>query len=92
MNIGSCTYPVEQLLSDAVELGVCDLLMPEGQACELPLMAGSYAPGDQALEVTLPEIPAVLEPFLKGRIAAKVIGIKPDGTEIACLSVTLELN
>merc|ERR1712111_50155 len=41
LNIGSCTYPVEH--------GVCDLLMPEGQACELPLVAGSYAPGDQAL-------------------------------------------
>ena len=92
LQIGSCTYPVEQLLADAAMLGICDMLMPEGQACELPLNPGSYAPGDQAVEVTLPEIPAALEPFLKGNIKAKAIGIKPDGTEIACLSVTLELN
>ena len=68
------------------------MLMPENQACELPLNPGSYAPGDTPIEVTLPEIPAALEPFLKGKIEAKAIGIKPDGTEIACLSLTLELE
>ena len=80
------------MLADAAMLGICDMLMPEGQACAEPLNPGSYAPGDVPLTVTLPEIPATLEPFLKGRIKAKAIGIKPDGTEIACLSVILELN
>ena len=92
MNIGSCTYPIQRLLGDALELGICELFLPEGQACSLPLNPGSYAPGTEALEVTLPEIPAALEPFLKGKINAKLIGIIPDGTEIVCLETTLELE
>ena len=67
------------------------MLMAEGQACSLPLMPGSYAPGSDALEVTIPDIPAALEPFLKGNIEAQAIGIKPDGTEVACLQVLFEL-
>ena len=66
--------------------------MAENQDCSLPLNPGSYAPGDQKLELTLPEIPAALEPFLKGRIEAQIIGIIPDGTEIVCLQTELELN
>ena len=92
MNIGSCTYPIQRLLDDALKLGICELFLPEGQACSLPLNPGSYAPGTEALEVTLPEIPAALEPLLKGKINAKLIGIIPDGTEIVCLETTLELE
>eukprot|EP00093_Oithona_nana_P009909 09909.XXX_599589_598912_1 [CDS] Oithona nana genome sequencing. len=92
LEIGSCTYPIQRLLDDALELGVCELFLPEGQDCSLPLNPGSYAPGTEALEVTIPDIPAVLEPFLKGKINAKLIGIIPDGTEIVCLETTLELN
>ena len=58
----------------------------------MPLEAGEYAPGDDVLEVVLPDIPDVLQPFLKGRIEAKVYGMLPDNTEIACLSLLLELN
>ena len=67
------------------------MLMPEGQACELPLRPGSYAQ-DVSFELTLPEIPAIWEPFLKGNIKAKLFGIKPDGTKISCISVTYEFN
>ena len=66
--------------------------MAEGQECSLPLNPGSYAPGDQPLELTLPDIPAALEPFLKGKIEAQIIGIIPDGTQIVCLQTELELN
>merc|ERR1711963_1147511 len=44
LNIGSCTYDVQKLLDDAAALGVCDMIMAEGQECTLPLMPGSYAP------------------------------------------------
>ena len=79
-------------MDDAQALGVCELLLPEGQDCSLPLNPGSYAPGTEAIEVTIPDIPAALEPFLKGKINAKLIGIIPDGTEIVCLETNLELN
>ena len=89
--IGSCLIEVDHLLEDALELGICDQLMAEGQACSLPLMPGSYAPGSEAMEVVIPEIPAALEPFIKGNIEAKAYGIKADGTEVACLQTLLEL-
>ena len=70
---------------------ICNGLMAEGQACALPLMPGKYAPGTESVEITLPDIPAILEPFLKGQVLAQAIGTKPDGTEVACLEITLEL-
>ena len=79
-------------MDDAQALGVCELFLPEGQDCSLPLNPGAYAPGTEAIEVTIPDIPATLEPFLKGKINAKLIGIIPDGTEIVCLETNLELN
>ena len=79
-------------MGDAQALGVCELFLPEGQDCSLPLNPGAYAPGTEAIEVTIPDIPAALEPFLKGKINAKLIGIIPDGTEIVCLETNLELN
>ena len=66
--------------------------MAEGQDCNLPFMPGQYAAGDDTIEILLPEIPAVLEPFLKGTINAQAIGKKPDGTPVACLEVNLELE
>ena len=79
-------------MDDAQALGVCELFLPEGQDCSLPLNPGAYAPGTEAIEVTIPDIPAALEPLLKGKINAKLIGIIPDGTEIVCLETNLELN
>ena len=70
---------------------ICNGLMAEGQDCNLPFMAGDYAAGSEKIDIVLPEIPAVLEPFLKGNIQAQAIGKKPDGTPVACLEVMLEL-
>merc|ERR1711997_24016 len=95
LHIGSCDYTVQHLLDTLLGADggqeICDGLMAEGQACALPLMPGSYAKGDEAIIIDLPEIPAILEPFLKGTIQAQAIGTKPDGTEVACLEVMLEL-
>ena len=67
--------------------------MAEGQDCNLPFMPGQYAAGTDKIEILLPEIPAVLEPFLKGTINAKVTGKKADGTDNgSCLEVNLELE
>merc|ERR1712156_493017 len=96
LNIGSCDYDVQHLLdtlkgADGGE-EICNSLMAEGQDCNLPLMPGSYAKGDEAIVITLPDIPPVLEPFLKGTIKAQAIGKKPDGSAVACLEVMLELE
>lgn len=66
--------------------------MAEGQSCAMPLNPGSYAPGNDALEVTIPDIPAILEPFLKGDISVKAQGFDPSGAEVACLALTIELS
>lgn len=66
--------------------------MAEGQDCSLPLNPGAYAPGNTPLEITLPDIPAALQPFLKGDITAQAQGIKADGSKIACVELTLELE
>ena len=66
--------------------------MAEGQDCNLPFMPGQYAAGTDKIEILLPEIPAVLQPFLKGTINAQVTGKKADGTPVACLEVNLELE
>lgn len=68
------------------------MLMAEGQACSLPLAPGAYAPGSTPLEIDLPDIPAALEPFLKGDITAQATGIRADGSKIACVELTLELE
>merc|ERR1739848_383733 len=72
LNIGSCSYDVQHLLDElkGAEGGmeICTTLMAVGQPCDLPLMPGQYAAGDDTIEILLPEIPPVLEPFLKGNI------------------------
>ena len=55
------------------------------------LQPSQYAAGTDKIEILLPEIPAVLQPFLKGTINAQVTGKKADGTPVACLEVNLEL-
>ena len=96
LNIGSCSYDIQHLLEvlkgAAGGEEICKGLMAEGQDCNLPFMAGQYAAGTDVIEILLPEIPAVLQPFLKGTINAKVTGKKADGTPVACLEVNLELE
>ena len=97
MNIGSCRYDIQHLLEvlkgAAGGEEICKGLMAEGQDCNLPFMPGQYAAGTDKIEILLPEIPAVLEPFLKGTINAKVTGKKADGTDNgSCLEVNLELE
>ena len=96
MNIGSCSYDIQHLLEELKgAVGgeeICQGLMAEGQDCNLPSMPGQYAAGTDVIEILLPEIPAVLQPFLKGTINAQVTGKKADGTPVACLEVNLELE
>ena len=96
LNIGSCSYDIQHLLDElkGAEGGeeICKGLMAEGQDCNLPFMPGQYAAGTDKIEILLPEIPSVLQPFLKGTINAQAIGKKPDGTPVACLEVNLELE
>ncbi len=90
--LGSCEYEASKLLTDLEGTGYCDQLVPEGQACALPLNPGTYAPGDSVIEITLPDIPPILIPFLGGDIDATVVIKLADGTEIICLHVLIELN
>ena len=95
LHIGSCSYEIQHLLDvlKGAEGGeeICKSLMAEGQACDLPLKPATYAPGDEAITIELPDIPAVLEPFLKGTIQAQVTNKKPDGSPVSCLEVMVEL-
>ena len=97
LNIGSCNYDVQHILDEVKGLDggeeICTGLTPEGQDCNLPMMAGTYAGGDGAIVIALPDIPASLQPFLKGKtVKAQAIGKKPDGTPVACLEVIVELE
>ena len=79
-------------MDTAANLEFCDILMAEGQACSLPLMPGSYAPGPNHIEFTIAEFDDIVETILQGqKMLFQAILIKPDGTEVACLQVHLEM-
>ena len=63
--------------------------MPEGQACQLPLNPGTYHP--PAYEMTIPDVPALVSPLLKGKLDAKIFVQMPDGTETSCVQFRIEL-
>ena len=68
--IGSCTYEAADLLGLLPKEMCKEPFFPAGQDCSLPLNAGPY--GDQdpngSMTVDLPDVPALLKPFLNGKI------------------------
>jgi hypothetical protein len=96
--IGSCKYDVQQLLDFLAEDPNfdCDAYFP-GNGCSLPLLAGHYGGafhGDDVIVVELPEdleIPAVLKPFLNGKIKIE-LHIDAEGAEIVCAKTELHVE
>jgi hypothetical protein len=92
VDIGSCTYELDYLIGKLAEGGDCALYMPEGQECALPLHPGTYINPTEPISITLPEIPDILVPFLKGTIRAKVHGMDENGQAMFCLQLELALD
>merc|ERR1719305_2010873 len=70
LNIGSCHYDGDELLSTASDF-LCPTYAPEGQACALPLGPGTYGGGDPLVLGPTESIPDILLPFLKGTVRAE---------------------
>merc|ERR1711972_1154715 len=62
-------------------------------ATVLPLNPGFYGDKDPngSKSLVLPEIPAIIKPFLSGKIAVEAKAMLDDGTEYLCIQNTLEV-
>merc|ERR1711892_575618 len=86
--LGSCEYPIDDLLTAGGAL-LCPTL-PEGQDCNLPLNPGSYG-GEILFE--FPEINPIIGNLLAaGNYKIDASFLLEDGTEFTCLAFTLELT
>ena len=96
--IGSCEYQTAELVGAFCQLctaiGNCEELLPPGQACGLPAMAGHYGGvygGDDMVYVDIPEIPSIILNFLNGKIKAHVLGKDEAGNEDLCADIEIDL-
>ena len=79
---------------DLIPQDLWEAYVPEGQAKALPLNPGAY--GDQepngSIAVVLPEIPAIIQPFIDGKVKVKAHVMDADGGNEACLEATLNIS
>lgn len=92
ISVGSCKYDANDLLA-LIPAEDCTKFAPAGQACALPLNPGFYGDKDPngSKSLVLPEIPAIIKPFLSGKIAVEAKAMLDDGTEYLCIQNTLEV-
>merc|ERR1711972_1291276 len=92
ISVGSCKYDANDLLA-LIPAEDCKTFAPAGQACALPLNPGFYGDKDPngSKSLVLPEIPAIIKPFLSGKIAVEAKAMLDDGTEYLCIQNTLEV-
>ena len=94
--MGSCTYDIDKILDMLQQQHgeLCEFpYMPKGQACKSPLIPGKYGFADpkQKLQIRLPPIPSVIEPFIRGKIRAKIEVVKPEGGSALCLKAVSDI-
>ena len=96
--VGSCTYDVKILLdlvcAMCAEEGNCDDFLPDGQGCALPMKPGHYGGvtgGKDVVTLIIPEIPAIIRPFLTGTLLFEILGTTAAGAEDLCAKLTIEL-
>merc|ERR1712227_476811 len=90
LHVGSCSYDADYLLTKFSDF-LCPAHVPDGQACATPLNPGTYG-GDPPIEVVIPEIPDLIAGFLaSGTYYADATITNPDGTQMACLYVRIEV-
>ena len=79
---------------DLIPQDLWEAYVPEGQEKSLPLNPGAY--GDQepngSIAVVLPEIPAIIQPFIDGKVKVKAHVMDADGNNEACLEATLNIS
>merc|ERR1712174_61276 len=92
ISVGSCKYDANDLLA-LIPAEDCKAFAPAGQACALPHNPGFYGDKDPngSKSLVLPEIPAIIKPFLSGKIAVEAKAMLDDGTEYLCIQNTLEV-
>ena len=96
--VGSCEYKTEELVGAFCQLceaiGNCEELLPDGQECHLPAMAGHYGGvfnGDDFVDVTIPAIPDIILGFLNGTLKIHLLGKDENGNEDLCADIELEV-
>merc|ERR1712168_1714566 len=90
LHIGSCSYDADYLITKFSDF-LCPAHVPDGQACATPLNPGTYG-GDPPIEVVIPEIPDLIAGFLaSGTYYADATITNPDGTQMTCLYVRIEV-
>merc|ERR1711936_1231681 len=90
LHIGSCSYDADYLITKFSDF-LCPAHVPDGQACATPLNPGTYG-GDPPIEVVIPEIPDPIAGFLaSGTYYADATVTNPDGTQMTCLYVRIEV-
>merc|ERR1712080_327197 len=96
--VGSCEYKTEDLVGAFCQLceaiGNCEELLPPGQECHLPAMAGHYGGvygGDDFVEVKIPAIPDIILGFLNGKLKVHLFGKDENGNEDLCANIEIDL-
>merc|ERR1712079_550792 len=90
LHIGSCSYDADYLLTKFSDF-LCPAHVPDGQTCATPLNPGTYG-GDPPIVVEIPEIPDIIAGFLaSGTYYADATITNPDGTQMTCLYVRIEV-
>ena len=75
----------------------CDEYFP-GNGCHLPMPPGHYGGtpgGDDSIEIKLPEdldIPAILKPFLAGKLENHVSITDGSNVEIVCADAEIQID
>merc|ERR1712183_145783 len=92
IKVGSCDYNAQELL-DLIPAEDCKTFA-HGKACKLPLGPGFYGDSDPngAAVLTLPKIPFIIVPLIKGDINIQAKAMDAAGNEILCIQNTLSVT
>ena len=83
-------YDADYLLTKFSDF-LCPAHVPEGQACATPLNPGVYG-GEPAIEVEIPAIPDILAELVgAGTYYASASINNPDGSQMTCIYVRVEM-
>ena len=82
---------MDYLLGLVAATGICSTYIPEGQACSLPFLPGTYGTGEP-LTITFGDVPDILTPFLKGVIRLEATFLTATGDQFACVWVRVAVD
>jgi len=92
MKIGSCTYPLSWLLARAAP-HLPPHILPDGQACKLPLLPGVYGGPDPVMLGPIRHLPPLIAQLIpSGEYDAKVELHTREGALLTCLYSRVKLT